>query len=466
MRTSPSTTIPLKFWGMLRFCSECRKDESNPTASVCAGCLGILDEKFILAIVETLTQKIQSKYVGTRSVTFSLSVPVSLRIQEILLKSVTNNYPTYIKDSFKKRLLFAWNAHSTLQILPSQDADVCLMVTVAFSAEFESQILELFMHKILELPVERKGKRKKACSNSSLDEVLASESVETRLQERKLEIEKHFNDFPAATPTFQVDCKSKSVYVAGFYNKWERGISQTPWIIDGTLKTELSVSSLLEFTLQGIFGFSGTKFCSAGREDADVRMLGKGRPFLLELVDAKNLEKVHHYESNPGQLQQDFQLLHKNSHLVSASDLCVVPGHLGISKLKEGEEEKEKVYRCLVWTERPVTAALLSERIDGAASISISQITPIRVLQRRALMTRQRQIYQMKSQLIDSHYFVLHLKSEAGTYIKEFVHGDFERTQPSLRTLLWPSEDYCTSACDILELDVLSVDLPNWPPHE
>ena len=31
----------------------------------------------------------------------------------------------------------------------------------------------------------------------------------------------------------------------------------------------------------------GVKFHSAGREDMDVRMLGSGRPFVLEIVDAK-----------------------------------------------------------------------------------------------------------------------------------------------------------------------------------
>lgn len=44
-----------------------------------------------------------------------------------------------------------------------------------------------------------------------------------------------------------------------------------------------------------------------------------------------------------------------------------------------------------------------------------------------------------------------------GTYIKEFVHGDFGRTTPSLASLLDVME------ADILSLDVTSVDLA-WPP--
>jgi tRNA pseudouridine synthase 10 len=44
--------------------------------------------------------------------------------------------------------------------------------------------------------------------------------------------------------------------------------------------------------------------------------------------------------------------------------------------------------------------------------------------------------------------FKLDIKAQAGTYIKEFVHGDFGRTQPNLGQLLG---GVCV---DILALDV------------
>lgn len=46
-------------------------------------------------------------------------------------------------------------------------------------------------------------------------------------------------------------------------------------------------------------------------------------------------------------------------------------------------------------------------------------------------------------------YFRLELNTQAGTYIKEFVHGDFGRTQPSLGDLLGSVN------VDILALDVV-----------
>lgn len=80
------------------------------------------------------------------------------------------------------------------------------------------------------------------------------------------------------------------------------------------------------------------------------------------------------------------------------------------------------------------------------------------MLHRRPLAVRERYIFSMKSERIDSNHWNLFLKTQAGTYIKEFVHGDFGRTKPSLGDLL-------NAETDILELDVESVDV-DWPPRK
>lgn len=51
-----------------------------------------------------------------------------------------------------------------------------------------------------------------------------------------------------------------------------------------------------------------------------------------------------------------------------------------------------------------------------------------------------------------SRWFVLHLRTSAGMYVKEFVHGDFGRTVPSVGSLLG-----CDA--DLLLLDVMDVHL-------
>ena len=57
--------------------------------------------------------------------------------------------------------------------------------------------------------------------------------------------------------------------------------------------------------------------------------------------------------------------------------------------------------------------------------------------------------------MVDDHHFRIGLETEAGTYIKEFVHGDLGRTQPNLKEILGKE-------VDILKLDVEKVDVI-WP---
>ena len=84
-----------------------------------------------------------------------------------------------------------------------------------------------------------------------------------------------------------------SVWVAGRYRKLRRGISQTPFYVDGVRRGSTSVEELLSTSLTAkradrfaLADARALKFMSSGREDIDVRMLGCGRPFALELVDA------------------------------------------------------------------------------------------------------------------------------------------------------------------------------------
>ena len=59
-------------------------------------------------------------------------------------------------------------------------------------------------------------------------------------------------------------------------------------------------------------------------------------------------------------------------------------------------------------------------------------------------------IYHLKLSPIDDHFGLLELETQAGTYIKEFVHGDLGRTTPNIMELL-----QCKA--DILSLDVTGV---------
>nr|XP_045003522.1 tRNA pseudouridine synthase Pus10 isoform X2 [Jaculus jaculus] len=246
----------------------------------------------------------------------------------------------------------------------------------------------------------------------------------------------------------EIECAHGAVFVAGRYNKYSRNLPQTPWIIDGERKLESSVEELISDHLLTVFKAESFNFSSSGREDVDVRTLGNGRPFAVELV---NPHRVHFTSQEIKELQQK---INESSDKIQVRDLQLVTRE-AIGHMKEGEEGKTKTYSALIWT----NSAILKEDIEflnNMKDLKIDQKTPLRVLHRRPLAVRTRVIHTMETHYLDEHHFRLHLKTQAGTYIKEFVHGDFGRTKPNIGSLM-------NITADILELDVESVDV-DWPP--
>lgn len=90
---------------------------------------------------------------------------------------------------------------------------------------------------------------------------------------------------------------------------------------------------------------------------------------------------------------------------------------------------------------------------------------PVREVRRSAAI-REKEIHFCKlatprnvgTAAAEQHFAVLTMTTQAGTYIKEFVHGDLGRTLPNLATLAG------VQAADLIELDVIDVDL-EWPPR-
>ncbi|RUS19563.1 hypothetical protein BC937DRAFT_87268 [Endogone sp. FLAS-F59071] len=133
--------------------------------------------------------------------------------------------------------------------------------------------------------------------------------------------------------------------------------------------------------------------------------------------------------------------------------------------IKEGEEIKCKTYSL------EVTPSMIEQfnKEHKDLELVIQQKSPIRVMQRRSLLVRPKHIYSLVASLAydaddpnlnpaKRHFVIMRIRAEAGTYIKEFVHGDLGRTRPSLGDR-WAGGVHA----EILALDVLEVDL-EWPP--
>lgn len=257
---------------------------------------------------------------------------------------------------------------------------------------------------------------------------------------------------------------TESIFIAGRYNKYLRNLSQSPWIDKDDVRIKESVQELIEDGLKKFLQFDKSIFSSSGREDVDVRMLGNGRPFVFKLVNPWN---PSNYSQETMSKIQDY-INTKHSDKIRILHLQVVTSEDVSKNIKQGEESKAKEYRALCCCSKILTIEDIN-RICNIEDLYIDQKTPIRVLHRRSLIVRRRKIHKLRIDRVNlsdfesvredqlDNVFVLTLLTEAGTYIKEFVHGDFGRTSPSLSDILGDCDT------DLMELDVMEVYL-DWPP--
>lgn len=252
--------------------------------------------------------------------------------------------------------------------------------------------------------------------------------------------------------TREVELQVNSLYIAGRYRKLLRGIPQSKWICNkcrgkgcprcnwtGKLYSE-SVEELIAKPVLEITLGEGTSFHAAGREDRDARMLGQGRPFVIEVkrprkrnIDLKELERrINEYAKDK----------------VEVLNLKFADKNL-INKIK-AMEGAQKIYRVIVKFDRDITdeeIAKLEKELTGAV---IHQRTPLRVLHRRVDKVREKQIYGIKIKRLTKNSVEMRIRCQGGLYVKELVTGDDGRTNPSVSSLL-------NTNAEPVELDVLNV---------
>lgn len=195
----------------------------------------------------------------------------------------------------------------------------------------------------------------------------------------------------------------------------------------------------------------------------DVRNIYSGRPFAVELINPRMTKITEELLSNL------VNKINQSSKQVQITSNLKVLSKYDLKRLKEGENVKTKFYRALCVCRNSSKNVLSLEKLNDLKRVKIVQKTPVRVLHRRPLSPRERLIYEMRARWVEpqelkkldittedaSMFFVLDIKTQAGTYVKEFVHGDFGRTKPSLCDIL-------NVEIDIVALDVTGINL-NWP---
>jgi len=252
--------------------------------------------------------------------------------------------------------------------------------------------------------------------------------------------------------TEEIELQVNSLFIMGRYRKLMRGIPQSKWLCrrcrgrgcpscnwTGRMYPEsveeLIAGPILEMTLGEDSSFHG-----AGREDIDARMLGSGRPFVIQIkrprrrkLDLSELERIIN-ERARGKIEV-IGLKYADRETVT--------------KIKD-MESSQKTYRVTVEFEREVQDDELEKLKEALTDATVLQQTPTRVLHRRADLTREKHIYETKIKRISPNRIEMIIKCQGGLYIKELVTGDDGRTAPSVSEILGVK-------AQPLELDVLGI---------
>jgi tRNA pseudouridine synthase 10 len=252
--------------------------------------------------------------------------------------------------------------------------------------------------------------------------------------------------------TGQVTLQSNPLYVQGAYRKLVRGIPQSKWLCrncggagcpkcneTGKMYSE-SIEEIIAEPLLQATGGEDVSLHAAGREDVDVRMLGMGRPFIMEVkkpkkrfIDLKSLTEVINRQA-----KGKVEVLNLSS-----------AGKNDVRNLKKAESS-QKIYSVIIEFDREVSDSELESVTKTLEKAVIRQQTPLRVLHRRADLVREKYIYETKIKRLAPNRTEMKIRCQGGLYIKELISGDEGRTDPNVAKIV-------NAEAKPLELDVLKV---------
>lgn len=270
-----------------------------------------------------------------------------------------------------------------------------------------------------------------------------------RILEKEVEIERPDIKAIIDTRFDSVEIEVSPLFIYGRYQKLSRDIPQTRWICKrcrgkgcekcgGTGKMyETSVEEIIGEPLIEMTSGEDFTLHGMGREDIDAKMLGNGRPFVIEVKEP--------VERNI--------YLNELEREINESDKVKV-NSLNFTQKEKVVELKQarsvKTYRIEISTGKQVDRGKFKKVKNELVEREISQKTPKRVSHRRADKVRKRKIRGLELISVDEKTMVLEITCDAGTYVKEFVHGDEGRTEPNLADLL-------ETECEVEKLDVIKI---------
>ena len=473
----------------------------SQSPAVCFTCLNVL-AGLRDRMAEVVAAERYAQY-DFSSLWFTLSLPVTLMLRHVALSShLLASHPQLSNDTTTLPIAEVKDIVRVLlaQTLPSLISTPLLPAASASPHSIELQLLwsfpttaneeRLMERHTREIERRQRKKRYKASDVMTVNNVLQAIPHITAQQATTL-LHSYFRQSAAATDEAKIETDSAMLQLAcseaavltfqlyrspvllmGSYIKHSRAISQTPWTIDGddsppaaaspttdstaaaasaalvrpkSRITATSVEEELTCHLLPHFVCSSHRFSSSGREDLDVRMLGEGRTFVLEIIDAKRVPA----EDDATVWMAMERAVNSGSESVDVRGVRLC-SKAEFAAMKAGVETKCKRYRAIVHAMDALSEARLAPLRALTFPLIVQQRTPIRVLHRRSALTRVKVLHSVEWSVINAHWLQIDIVTSAGMYVKEWVHGDRGRTVPSLSSLLG-------TLCECVQLDVTAL---------
>ncbi|EFA10881.1 tRNA pseudouridine synthase Pus10 [Tribolium castaneum] len=415
----------------------------------CIICLDLLQDVTLESMVQCEELEGVKEYDCKTFINF-ISFPVAVLIREHSMEIHMNEkFPKFFEDRNIVPINRAWSLsiQNKLGEKLGKKFNKDSLLQIQFNTTYEFEKEESSIMFLMESRLKKSNGQNEGLSRNVIGEFL--KTINTELFKKHAAVPP---EPPGKALSFdQVAYKHDYIFIAGRYCKYSRNLFQTPWANDEVQVINSSVQEILFKSLESVFKCSSLVFSSSGREDFDVRMLGRGRPFFVKICDPKVTTIPF----------EQFRLIEKQieeTNLIEVRDLQFISRKL-LNNIKEGEQFKQKTYRALCVVDKPEKIGEYIEKINNMKRVKLLQKTPLRVYHRRSADVREKEIYNMEARPVTgaSSLFELDVLTQAGTYVKEFVHGDLGRTRPSLREIMG-------GYVDIIALDVLDIHL-DFPPR-
>ena len=372
-------------------------DEVNGTAggendSLCYVCLDILGEPELKRMTSFVRDKVKSANYESAHFVLSLVTVQIIEIRQILLALwLKEEFPALevnafmdhslpVKQLLKDDLVSTLPEMLRLEYRTNSAFDVKLEIEVADSRFF--QTLEELDPDAFVMRTKRQRRAKKLLSQIfSRKSVLAffsRHSTETLRGRFPFPTDASEKNKPPSSPSgeaglfvYHLSLEHEPIFIGGRYNKYVRDLPQTPWIVEGVRLKESSIEEVIVGPIKERLDADEFKFSSSGREDVDVRCLGEGRPFVVEILNPRRIALT---EAELRQLETKINA--SFGEKIRVASMAMV-SERETAYLRKMENEKSKHYAAECYSVEKLTE-LDMDKLRAVRDLLIHQKTPIR----------------------------------------------------------------------------------------